>query len=44
MGTQAARLLIERLEAGEDADLPPRQVILQPTLYVGASVGPPNVS
>ncbi|MFN8636595.1 MAG: LacI family DNA-binding transcriptional regulator [Chloroflexota bacterium] len=46
MASTAARLLIERLEHGNGAngshaDLPPRQVILEPTLHRGASVGPP---
>jgi DNA-binding LacI/PurR family transcriptional regulator len=42
MGAMAARLLIERLEQGNDNDLPPRQVVLTPTVHVGASVGPPS--
>jgi LacI family transcriptional regulator len=39
MAVTAARLLIERLEAADGPELPPRQVILQPTLSGGASVG-----
>ena len=40
MGAMAARLLIERLERGSGDDLPPRRVVLEPTLHAGASVGP----
>lgn len=41
MGATAARLLIDRLERGTVGDVPPRRVVLEPTLHVGASVGPP---
>jgi LacI family transcriptional regulator len=42
MARTAARLLIERLEAGTAAERPPRQIVLQPTLYPGASVQAPR--
>ena len=41
MAQIATRLLIERLENGQGEARPPQQVILEPTLYRGASVGPP---
>ena len=39
MAQIAARLLIDRLEAGPEYETPPQQIILQPTLFPGASVG-----
>jgi len=53
MGASAARLLIERLEhrpaPGADGDglaaeRPPQEIVLSPTLHVGASVAPPRAS
>jgi DNA-binding LacI/PurR family transcriptional regulator len=42
MAQTATRLLIRRLERGPDEAPPPQHVILEPTLHLGASVGPPR--
>jgi LacI family transcriptional regulator len=42
MAQIAARVLIDRLEAGPADEQPPQQIVLQPTLSVGASVGAPR--
>ncbi len=42
MAQTATRLLIRRLEHGPGEAPPPQHVILEPTLHLGASVGPPR--
>jgi LacI family transcriptional regulator, galactose operon repressor len=42
MGAAAARLLLERIDLGQQSDRPPRQIILTPSLHTGDSVGPPR--
>ena len=42
MAGTAARLLIDNLERGQGEARPPQQIILEPTLHLGASVGAPT--
>jgi LacI family transcriptional regulator len=42
MAQVATELLIRRIEHGPGEAAPPQQVILEPTLHLGASVGPPR--